>query len=1003
MNIKTYFLSLCYGMSLLILHAQEMSPSDQLYRPYGFVELPADAPAWMAGLARPDTINYYQTVERFHRWQRETPGMLTKTPHNKAILNIFYRWQKAYAPYVCPDGSIRLPRQADFVAMVDEMNARPTKKRAKGSKVAGNTAPWKVLTPLITYNSETKQVRPWQSNVQRFDVSPSNPDILYAGTETGMLFKSTDRGMNWKACPPDHYFGGIVNSVEVSRTNADKVVVSAGSLVWLTTDGGEHWQNVTPEDLRRVYCSARDVVIHPEDDNTFLLANDRGIYKTTDNGAHWTFIDDGQCFDLKFKMDNPEVVYALVRKSKGVELRKSTDGGSSFVTCQLGNSIPLASGRIGLSAAEHGHDYVYVFACAADNLYSSYASPFYMGTPILFKSKDAGDTWTMNTKVKDQFEPFDRKGGQGYYDMVVQPSSTDPETLLFGLLNLYRSTDGGKTIQNVGGYYGRFDMHCDMQDLKVVGTDTWLSTDGGIIYSKDFFNTHSEARIQGIYASEFWGFDMGWNEDVMVGGRNHNGNMVQLDRYNGAAISVGGSECSTGYVFLSNPRKVAFSDAGSCYLPDDWKQDFVPFHGFWTFPLESSQFGIGFEFDPRYAKSFYINRRDEPLAIWKTVNDGESFVCLYTFQENVSAYAVSRSNPDVLLVGTVSRIYRSDDGGQHFTELAGLPPAMRNTNNYKIAIHPRDEQEIWITTHEPGGLFRTKDGGSTWEQMDQGLELAGTGEQQKVMRLILTGNDKHAVYAVSAVMRSLDNVYQVYRNRVLYRDDTTNGWQDFSAGLPPVLTVTRMLPFYKEGVLRLATNNGIWERPLVDADFRPVAQPLVLSAGTGENLGEAEWQFDSYSIVNQQQAEWEWNFNPEPLWVSDKHARNPKVRVAADQSYDVTLTVRTPKGSDTKTVKNMIVGRKDVPTAIPGQEVLPKDVDFDRLSVSAGEAFSLHPRGLSQPLRLTLYNSGGQVMRTIDLSPRGKQILPTEGLSTGMYFYFCQSAEFQKSGRLFIR
>ncbi len=1000
--MKNSILTIICCISISYMHAQKSNESDRTYRPYNPTELPAGAPAWMAELDNIDTINYHRMVERFRQFQHENPSMRTKTPYNKSILNHFYRWQKAYAPFASIDGNIRLPKQSDFVKLVDEINMHSNiQTRAPHTGVDAETEPWKVLSPIITYNSQTKQLRPWQSNVQRFDVSPTNPNIIYAGTETSMIFKSTDKGLTWKPCAPNHYFGGLISSVEVSRSNPDKVVVGGGSLVWLTTDGGDTWTNITPTELRNVYKRVRDVIIHPTNDNTFILANDMGIYKTTDNGANWTRIATGQCFDLKYKTDNPDIVYSLIKRYSGVEFCKSTNGGDIFTSRNLGYSDPLASGRIGVSEASTGREYVYVFACAADAS-QSYSSPFFLGTPVLFKSTDAGENWTVNTTVKDKFEPFDKNGGQGYYDIVIQPSASDPETLLFGLLNLYRSTDGGNTVQNVGGYYGKFDLHCDMQDMKVVGDDTWLSTDGGIIYSNDFFNNNAEPRINGIYASEFWGFDMGWNEDVMVGGRNHNGNMVQIDRYNGVSISVGGSECSTGYVFLSNPRKVAFSDAGSSYLPDDWKDEFVPFYGFWTFPLESSQFGIGFEYDPRYAKSFYINRRDEPMSLWKTVNDGESFVSLYTFKENVSAYAVSRANPDVIFVGTVNSIYRSDDGGKSFKNLSNLPKEMVNTLNYKIAIHPRNDKEIWVSTNESGGVFRTKDGGETWEQMNKGLKLQDTDEQQLVTRLILTGNDKNAIYAVSGVVRPLDETYRVYRSRVLYRDDTTDSWQDFSRGLPPVVTVTRMLPFYKAGELRLATNNGIWSRPLVDSDFKPIAQPIVLSAGTSENKGEAEWQFDSYSIVNQKDATWEWTFVPEPLHVDNKNIRNPKIRVAADQSYDVTLTVTTPQGSDTKTVKNMIKGSKEVVVSIAGQEVLDRDVDFNKLAVNAGEVFEIYSRGLHKTVTLTLYNSGGKLINTINIPAGSRRQITTDGLPAGVYFYVCQSSEFKKAGRLII-
>lgn len=983
------------------LWAQNETAESGRVNPLQLVDLPAGAPAWMAELQNIDTINYHQMVARFRKFQEENPEMRKKTPYNKPILNYFRRWQKAYAPYVTADGRIRPPKQAEFFNMVEEMNA--TQRAQRATRGDASAEGWKVISPMVTYHSETKQLRPWQANIQRFDISTTDPNILYCGSETGLVFKTTDKGENWKVCAKNHYFGGEINALEISRKDPNRVVVTAGSLVWLTTDGGETWSNITPEHFRVTYKRVRDMVIHPTDDNTFLLANDHGIYKTTDSGKTWKMVDSGQSFDLKFKVDEPNVVYALIRKGDGVNFRKSTDGGEHFQDRNLGYSLPLASGRIGLSDATNGREYVYILACTADS-HDSFRQPYWSGKAVLFKSTDAGESWTMNADVANKMESFDRNGGQGFYDMVVHPSPKNPDHLLFGLLNLYYTEDFGATLENIGGYYGRFDMHCDMQDLKTVGGDTWLSTDGGMILSTDFFKTNATPRIQGIYAAEFWGFDQGWNEDVIVGGRNHNGNMVQIDRYNGASISVGGSEVSTGYVFLSNPRKVAFSDAGSSYLPDDWKTEkFVPLSGFWTFPQESAQYGIGFEYDPRYAKSFYISPRHETNALWKTINDGESFVKVHAFGENVSAYAVSRANPDLIVVGTVAKLYRSEDGGQSFTEISNLPQSLANAPAFKIALHPRNEQEYWVSNHLQGGIFRTQDGGKTWQQMNDGLQVDNTSEQRVITRFFLTGNDKNAVYALAGVERYLDDEWRVFYHRVMYRDDASNGWQDFSEGLPAVSRINRMLPFYKKGVIRLATSNGIWERSLVDADFRPIAQPLALSAGTSENTGEGEWQMESFSIVNQENAQWEWSFSPEPLSVSDRTARNPKIRVAADQSYDVTLKVTTPAGTDTKTVKNMIKGRKDVITAIDGEEVLPRDVDFERNVVSVGGSIAVAARGLSQAVSLSLYDGGGRMVRSLTLTPDERRQLDLSGLAAGTYYYQCHSSEFQKAGRLLIQ
>lgn len=993
---------LLYAASLSWGNAQAVPDSISHYTPYNIVALPPGTPEWMAALEHPEKVNYHEVTAHFEQFLRENPSYRKKTPFNKPLLNHFRRWQKAYAPYVQPDGSIKLPRQKEFVTMVDDINAQSNKGLRRSRTTVAAQDKWEVLAPIVTYDYQTKKVTPWQANIQRFDVAPSDPNILYCGTETGMVFKSVDKGLHWLPATADHYFGGEVTTIEVSRTDANKVVVGAGPLVWITNDGGKTWKNITPPELRHVFKRVRDVVFRPDNDNVLLLATDAGIYNSEDAGGTWKKVEGEQCFDLKVKHGDPSVVYALVRQGYDVVFRKSTDGGCTFVSKNFGFSSRLASGRIGLSEAPGGREYVYVFACCADAS-QSYSMPFYLGTPVLFKSVDAGEHWNANTEMVNQMESLDRNGGQGYYDMVVQASPEDPETLLFGLLHLYRSTDGGKTIKNMGGYYGVFDLHCDMQDLKVVRGDTWLSTDGGMIYSPDFFAKKAETRINGIYASEFWGFDQGWNEDVMVGGRNHNGNMSQLGCYNGVTISMGGSERATGYIFLSNPRKITFSDGRPHFMPDDWREEFVPFSGFWTYPYESAQYGLGFVFDPRYAKSFYIHQQSDTHKLWKTVNDGESFVELYHFKEPISGYDVSRSNPDKIVVGTSAHIYRSTDGGTTFEPYADLPKELSNTNLYKVAIHPRNEQEIWITTHDNGGLFRTQDDGKTWQRMDEGLNVGGTTEKYLINRFFLTGNDKNAVYAVASVWRQFTETSKTYRSRVLYRDDTTNGWQDFSEGLPPVITVNRLLPFYKEGKIRIATNNGIWQRSLVDAEFRPVAQPLILNAGTGENKGEADLEFDSFSIVNQQNAEWLWSFNPTPLSVSDTKVRNPKVRVESEQSYDVTLTITTPAGKDTKTIQKMIVGRKDVPTAIVGQEVLRRDIDLASTAVRLGTSFSFTARGLKHSVSITLYDVSGKNVRQEWLNPGETCKISTLGLSPGVYLYHCKNENFQKSGRLLVQ
>lgn len=1008
MKLRNILLSSLCIIPLLGAGARVSEKSDSLYTPYKLNYLPAGSPMWMAQLAAPDGLDYNAMVDSFEVYLRNTPGARHKSRDTKQVVNHFRRFQQTYLRFVQPGGIIKLPRAATYHSDVN--NAAKVAKQRRAARTGVATSPssqWQVISPIVTYDYLHKKVSPAQANIQRFKASRSHPSILYCGSETGMIFRTTDKGETWHPCNNGEWMAGEITTVDVSTTNPNRVLAGAGGVFWISNDGGDNWDNITPE--KAAYARTSCALFHPSNDNVILAGDRAQLWRSTDGGVSWEWLLGGMVFDIKFSVQNPDVCYVAIEQENTVKLYKSTDGGASWQLLTLDDQ-PLISARIGLSEAPTGSDYVYLWACRRNEL-SNPGPLYFSGPPLLYKSTDGGSTFTVTDPV-EQLEYVDKNGGQGYYDLVCTASATNPEELLVGIIQLYRSTDGGKTLENIGGYYGRFDLHCDMQCVQTNGTgDTWLSTDGGMIYSNDFFLSDAQPRLHGLYASEMWGFDQGWNEDVMVGGRNHNGNMSQLDRYNGVSLSMRGSERPTGYVFLSNPRKVAFSDSENVIMPDDWRDEFVPFLDFWTYPKESSQHGIGLEFDPRYAQCFYIvqgSYDDEHKTLWRTRDDGASFSTVYTFDKPINAVALSRSNPDKIVVSTWGRIFYSLNAGATFEEYP-IPDEMTYSINYKIAIHPTNEDEIWVSDGNPAGFWRTTDNGASWEKLDEGLTFSnweGNTEKHQVGRFFLTGNEKNAAYAIAYTMGYLNESYTTPRGRVLYRDDTTGGWIDYSDGLPAVMNLNRMLPFYKEGVIRLATNNGIWQRPLVDASFTPIAQPLILNAGSGDNTQATyptEIKLDSYSIVNQENAEWKWSITPAPLSISADNVRNPVITIAPNQSYDITLTVTTPEGSSTKTIKEMIKG--GIPVVETAIDEAHADKELLLVSgnvVSAGESFVFETRSLSGPVSLAIYDSGGTIM--FNASAIDRFDVSTAGYPTGVYFYMAtDKSGYCKTGKLLVK
>ncbi|HEX7289463.1 MAG TPA: glycosyl hydrolase, partial [Candidatus Angelobacter sp.] len=151
-------------------------------------------------------------------------------------------------------------------------------------------------------------------------ISPHDPETMYTAGE--MVFKTTNQGQSWTAISPDltrndkakqKPSGGPITlditSVEyydtifaVAESPVKKDMIWAGTddgLLHLTTDGGQHWTNVTPKDMQEGMIS----IIEPShfDAGTAYIAVDRHkfddfrpmIFRTRDSGKTWIMIANG--------------------------------------------------------------------------------------------------------------------------------------------------------------------------------------------------------------------------------------------------------------------------------------------------------------------------------------------------------------------------------------------------------------------------------------------------------------------------------------------------------------------------------------------------------------------------------------------------------------------------------------------------------------------------------------------------------------------------------------
>lgn len=999
-------------LTVIFSFAVNVSVAQHLYDPYFREPLPATAPEWMKQIEKnPTGVNFHEMQRLFNEWKAADVDVRVKTVENKPAVNFYRRWMAAYRSFVASDGTICLPTVSQYVAKVDSMNksvkpADVMRPASLHTTNAGNI--WRNIGPNRTFSNENGVVarKDHQVCVFRIAVALSDSATLYCGTESGVVFKTTNHGESWEACAPEHNFGGSIYSIAIHPTDKNTVYVGGGLWLWKSTDGGDSWVRCGNIDHR-----VNSIRIDPRNTNYITVASGGNDTKNT-GGGFWISSDGGisfgrtllgTCFDHELQPGNPDRIY-LIRRESGpwAGIYVSDDAGFSWRATEL-PVYDMSCGRLAVSEASGGENYLYALVTCDSWGYD--AGPIGgKGTPHILMSKDCGVTWEDQTdkggKAWDiTFSPImDAAGGQGFFDMMIGASAENPAHVLFGLTSLYRSTNEGVANYRehaIGGYQRNDWMHCDIQDIAVHPCgDTWICNDGGIKYSRDFFETKGEDRHDGVYASDYQGLGVGWNEDVMAAGRWHNGDVVHAASYGeGNSVHVGGVEIATGYVMKSNPWKVYFTDASTRIMPRE--MDGTVGEDFRTWfsdkkPHEVLRINGEIATDPRYALKVFLQDMTDTWGGYLSYDEGASFQKVFDSEgEDFYSYEFARTDPDRMYIVGAWNLWRSDDGGLTFYECTQPFPITDDYLHFtRVVVDPNDEDHLLVICNDRyGAVNESFDGGNSWSAYD----LANLSDI-RIHQIILVGDEYNSTYVTS-----YDGA------KVYFRDNTMTDFIDYSKGLNPGARISKVVPFYMNGVLRMATNQGVWEAPLYHQDFIPVAQPMAMNLGSGDLTAnpQKEVQFDSYSIVRQDEnTTWQWSFSPQPQYVSNANVRNPRVVFGRAGNYDVTLTVTTPAGTSSRTIKNMITidGETGIDSAKVGEVGLEKNI------IAKGEVVKVIASGISEDAVLTIHGTKGQLLHKAEIPAKSECVeIALPDFPAGVYIYVIKTATQKFFGQFIVK
>ncbi|MEK7226383.1 MAG: hypothetical protein AAB221_11995, partial [Bacteroidota bacterium] len=210
-------------------------------------------------------------------------------------------------------------------------------------------------TPLTDNNST------WMS-IFAITIDPADQNIIYVGTSTGLLLKSTNAGSSFTSTGGGPF--GTIRKVLIHPSNSNIVFATASNGIWRSINAGTSWTQVHSS-------SKEDIEFKPNDVN-IMYASGSDVVRSVDNGVTWTTLGAAQGITntgrtlVAVSAADPNVVYAVQASgSLFGRMYRSSDAGLNFVTTVVGNPAsgtnyfgysPNGTGTTGQATYDMGMD-----------------------------------------------------------------------------------------------------------------------------------------------------------------------------------------------------------------------------------------------------------------------------------------------------------------------------------------------------------------------------------------------------------------------------------------------------------------------------------------------------------------------------------------------------------------------------------------------------------------------------------------------------------------------
>lgn len=383
--------------------------------------------------------------------------------------------------------------------------------------------------------------------ISELAVDPLHPAVVFAGLGNMTvypLYKSTDGGRSWKTCAADQDLPPCA-ALEIDPTNPRVIWVGTyGAGVIKSSNSGATWTKSGEGDPLVAHSQVHAIAIDPTRSDTIYAGTDAGVAWSIDGGLEWILRNRG--------LSNADVFVIAVDHMQPTTIYCGTDGGGLYKTTDAGKSWkPANTGLTDNSIRDLAVD-----PSSSENVYAIVNSK-------LFKSHDGGRTWVAVRTLGGDGDRVSRVEIDPLDSLVLYVSTTD---LFVTRASLYKSVDGGSTWKRIkhgpGGEY--------VQDIAISRSDhrtVYLATQrAGIHRSRDGGDTWRK-----VYDGQQW-----WANDLTVDPFNPNVLYAGIDSdHSGVLKSVDGGKrwAETALYGFHYVRALASDpkDPRTLYAADSWE------------------------------------------------------------------------------------------------------------------------------------------------------------------------------------------------------------------------------------------------------------------------------------------------------------------------------------------------------------------------------------------------------------------------------------------------